>query len=203
MSRPSIPAQHLSDEAVAAYADGVLGSTARARADRHLGECAECRYAVAVQREATWALRAAPAPSLPTGLLDRLRAVPATTPLEGPFGGPPLAIGADGTAAFATFPTPPQADTAQMSEPTAPAARTGALLRRRGALTLLTAAAAVTVGAVSAVAAGTSSGAQQPFTPPAQQRVAPARYLPAEAPAFENQVPLYDPPALTGQLTAH
>jgi hypothetical protein len=92
----NFPVQHLSDEAVAAYADGVLGRTARMRAERHLAECPECAYAVSIQREAVFALRGAPLPALPSGLLDRLRAVPTTTILTSP----PLALSPDGAAAF-------------------------------------------------------------------------------------------------------
>ena len=91
--------QHLSDEAVAAFADGVLRGHARERARRHTAACAECNYAVAVQREAVWALRAAPAPSLPTALLDRLREVPLTTPITSV----PSALADDGSAVFETF----------------------------------------------------------------------------------------------------
>ncbi|MDQ2750011.1 MAG: hypothetical protein ABI775_13750 [Pseudonocardiales bacterium] len=94
--------QHLSDEAVAAFADGVLCGAARERASKHSAGCPECAYAVAVQREAVWALRAAPAPPLPSGLLDRLRSVPATTPISVV----PTAIGPDGSAMFAAFGTP-------------------------------------------------------------------------------------------------
>lgn len=93
--------QHLSDEAVAAFADGVLSGHARDRASKHAAGCPECAYAVAVQREAVWALRAAPAPPLPSGLLDRLRSVPSTTPLNVV----PTAIGPDGSAMFAAFGT--------------------------------------------------------------------------------------------------
>jgi anti-sigma factor RsiW len=92
---------HLSDEAIAAFADDVLTGHARERASRHAMACPECAHAVAVQREAVWALRAAPAPPLPSGLLDRLRDVPATTPVNRL----PAAIGADGTAMFAAFGT--------------------------------------------------------------------------------------------------
>jgi anti-sigma factor RsiW len=91
--------QHLSDEAVAAFADGVLSGFARDRAARHVAACAECAYAVAVQREAIWALRAAPPPPLPSGLVDRLRAVPMTTPIESV----PTAVDRDGRPGFATF----------------------------------------------------------------------------------------------------
>jgi hypothetical protein len=92
--------QHLSDEAVAAFADGVLAGHARDRACRHLNECAECRLAVQEQRAAAAALRTAPAPSLPTNLLDRLRTLPLTTPLPP---APPQAIGPDGNAVLSTF----------------------------------------------------------------------------------------------------
>jgi len=91
---------HLSDEAVAAFADGVLTGRARERAARHVGECAECAYAVAVQREAVWALRAAPAPPLPSALLDRLREVPQTTPIQAPI---PAAAARDGSGLMAVF----------------------------------------------------------------------------------------------------
>ncbi len=91
--------QHLSDEAVAAFADDVLRGHARERASRHTARCAECKHAVAVQREAVWALRSAPAPALPSGLLDRLRDVPSTTPIRAV----PTSFAADGSAMFATF----------------------------------------------------------------------------------------------------
>lgn len=91
--------QHLSDEAVAAFADGVLSGHARERAARHAARCPECAHAVAVQREAVWALRSAPAPSLPTGLVDRLRAVPVTTPVTSV----PSAVDDHGSALFSTF----------------------------------------------------------------------------------------------------
>lgn len=91
---------HLADEAVAAFADGVLTGRARDRAASHVAECPECAYAVAVQREAVWALRAAPAPSLPNGLLDRLREVPETTPITPAI---PAAAARDGSALMAVF----------------------------------------------------------------------------------------------------
>lgn len=91
--------QHLSDEAVAAYADGVLRGHPHERARRHTAECPECAHAVAVQREAVLALRAAGAPSLPSGLADRLRAVPVTTPIRTV----PTAVDSDGSPMFATF----------------------------------------------------------------------------------------------------
>ena len=91
--------QHLSDEAVAAYADGVLGGLARDRAARHVSHCVECRSAVRIQREAALALRAASAPQAPAELFDRLRALPLTTELPTL----PTAIAADGSTVLATF----------------------------------------------------------------------------------------------------
>jgi len=94
--------QHLSDEAIAAFADAVLTGAARERATRHVNGCRECGHAVAVQREAITALRTASAPSLPGGLLDRLKHLPSTTPLDLV----PTAMGPDGSTMFATFGSP-------------------------------------------------------------------------------------------------
>lgn len=151
----NLPAQHLSDEAVAAFADGALGNGARARAARHVAECPECAHAVAVQREAVWALRAAPAPALPGDLLERLRAVPSTTPLSGG----PIALDSDGSAVFPAFGTAafvePSDERAEMSQ------------RRARPYGLLTAAAAViALGAATGALAGSSdAGPGAPFPP--------------------------------------
>jgi anti-sigma factor RsiW len=91
--------QHLSDEAIAAFADGVLRGLARERATRHTEKCPECRAAVKVQREAAWALRTAPAPALPTALVARLQSVPQTTPITPA----PTVIGPDGSPMLATM----------------------------------------------------------------------------------------------------
>ncbi|MDP9094677.1 MAG: zf-HC2 domain-containing protein [Actinomycetota bacterium] len=160
--------QHLSDEAIAAFADGVLSGHARERASRHAANCPECAHAVAVQREAAWALRAAPAPSLPSGLLDRLRSVPATTPIEHV----PAALGQDGSAMFAAFgtmmmpsaalaPSPPAAPSTS-APPAAPALRT-----HRIRPIVMTAAAVATAG-VLAVGSAASAGGNS--SEPARQR---------------------------------
>jgi anti-sigma factor RsiW len=93
-----VSSQHLSDEAVAAFADGVLTGHARERAVRHVNACPECRQAVRVQREAAFALRSACAPQLPVGLVDRLRTVPLTTPIPSV----PSTVTSDGTAMMST-----------------------------------------------------------------------------------------------------
>ncbi|HEY3736248.1 MAG TPA: hypothetical protein VGL26_02295 [Jatrophihabitans sp.] len=97
--------QHLSDEAVAAFADGVLRGRVRERAAKHTAECPECAYAVAVQREAIWMLRAAPAPEFPVSLIERLREVPETTELPSAPGVGPAAVDHEGSALFAAFGT--------------------------------------------------------------------------------------------------
>jgi Putative zinc-finger len=104
--------QHLSDEAVAAFADGVLTGSARERATRHIESCGECRHAVSVQREAAFALRAATAPALPNALLDRLRTVPQTTPLTTL----PTALAPDGTTMLSTNFAPMAALVPEQSE---------------------------------------------------------------------------------------
>jgi anti-sigma factor RsiW len=120
--------QHLSDEAVAAFADGALRGIARERAVRHTRACPECAHAVAVQREALWALRAAPAPALPSGLLDRLREVPSTTPISAV----PEAVTKDGSALFASFGSMAAAAIVPAARETQP--RLGRRLRGLGAV---------------------------------------------------------------------
>lgn len=93
----------LSDEAVAAFADGVLHGRARERAAKHTAECPECAYAVAVQREAIWMLRAAPAPEFPVSLIERLRDVPETAELPASLESAPAALDREGSALFAAF----------------------------------------------------------------------------------------------------
>ena len=183
MSLPSLPAQHLTDEAVAAFADGALGMSARRRAARHLAECAECAHAVAVQREAVWALRSAVAPSLPGGLLDRLRAVPSTTPLNQR----PLALDPDGSAVFAAFGTP-------TIEPEPPAPHPPSTDRRHRPYGLFTAAAAVVaLGAAGiAVAAASGTGRDAPGAPGAPAQVSPA--------VFNANLGFYPQPAAGARL---
>jgi Putative zinc-finger len=108
-----VSVQHLSDEAVAAFADGVLGGSARERARKHVEECAECRTAVRVQREAALALRAAPPPSLPTDLMSRLRSLPQTTPVSTL----PTAIAPDGSTVLATRLMAPMSAFAPVHDP--------------------------------------------------------------------------------------
>ena len=79
----TLPDLHLSEDALAAYVDGILSPAADERAAKHLRSCAECRTAVDVEREAKALLGAAPDPSPPAGLMARLLDVPMTADLGG------------------------------------------------------------------------------------------------------------------------
>jgi hypothetical protein len=168
--------QHLSDEAVAAYADDVLAGAARERARRHCAECAECTYAVAVQREAVWALRAAPAPSLPSGLLDRLRAVPVTTPVRTL----PTALAPDGTTMLATSAALSGTVFAPMAA-FAPGPRPEKRTTHRARHLVATAAAIAVAGVLTAGStASATSGHPVPESPgPQPAHVVPANFAPA------------------------
>lgn len=91
---------HLSEDAVAAFADGVLAPAATARAQRHCAECSECAEAVRGQREAAMMLRTSAAPALPSGLLDRLAGLPMSASLPPPRSGLPTMLGSDGIPVF-------------------------------------------------------------------------------------------------------
>src|SRR3954447_7859151 len=91
---------HLSEDAVTAFADGVLSVAAAARARRHCAECVECAEAVRAQREAVLLLRTAGTPTMPADLLSRLARVPMSTPLPPRRGGLPTVLGADGVLMF-------------------------------------------------------------------------------------------------------
>ncbi|MEP6851869.1 MAG: hypothetical protein ABJA87_04330 [bacterium] len=188
MSRPAprFALPHLSDEAVAAFADNVLRDGARYRAQQHIGECAECRSAVADQRQARSLLRSAPLPALPGDLLERLRTVPVSAPLPS---GPPVvsALSADGQPLFAAFgtgrdtgPAPSSAASPAVSAPAStvpgapPADRSWAHRHHLPTLGLgVVAAATVMVGALATTAPTAGGGAPAPASPgPVQQRTA-------------------------------
>ncbi|MBN9618222.1 MAG: hypothetical protein J0H43_00555 [Actinobacteria bacterium] len=150
--------QHLSDEAVAAFADGVLGGHARERATRHVNSCVECRQAVQVQREAAWALRNASTPSLPGGLMDRLRGLPLTTPVTTL----PTAVAPDGTTMLSTLRSLGAPMAALAPAPVAP--RTQHRVRP-----VVTTAAVVALAGVLAVGSAASGSAQPGGAHPVHQ----------------------------------
>jgi hypothetical protein len=135
---------HLSEDAVAAFADGVLSPAATIRAQRHCDVCEDCADAVHGQREAAMMLRAATAPSAPSGLLDRLAGVPMSAPLPPSRGGLPTVLGDDGVPMFVAYSAP-----SRLTGETQPTHRRGFL-----PMGMLASAAAV-------VAAGTLGGPVQ------------------------------------------
>ena len=70
---------HVSFEAVAAYADGKLGEKAAARAREHFRACHECSDQLQAQLQARAALRQAGCVQVPADLLGALCAIPART----------------------------------------------------------------------------------------------------------------------------
>src|SRR6185437_3536357 len=111
MTGPSVfGLPHLSEDAVAAFADGVLSANATARARKHCAECAECAEAVRGQREAAMLLRTASAPSLPAGLLDRLAGLPMSAQLPPPLSGLPTTLDSNGVPVFVAYQPQPRID---------------------------------------------------------------------------------------------
>ncbi|HEV7849790.1 MAG TPA: anti-sigma E factor RseA [Mycobacterium sp.] len=71
--------EHLSTEAVAAFADGELRMTAHLRAAHHLSLCTQCAAEVEAQRQARAALRDSRPIAIPTSLLGLLAQIPQDT----------------------------------------------------------------------------------------------------------------------------
>jgi anti-sigma factor RsiW len=113
---------HLSEDAVAAFADGVLSAAAADRARRHCAECTECAEAVRAQRETALLLRTASNPSMSADLLSRLATVPMSAPLPPPCGGLPTVLGADGRPMFVAH-DPRNADRLAAADPNRPGPR--------------------------------------------------------------------------------
>jgi hypothetical protein len=68
--------EHLSTEAIAAFADGELRMTAYLRAAHHLSLCPQCATDVDAQRQARAALRDSHPIDVPTSLLGLLSQIP-------------------------------------------------------------------------------------------------------------------------------
>ena len=92
----TISESHLAQEAIAALVDGELSGGAAGRAARHLAGCAQCRMAVAAQREAKDALQRGVDLDVPCDLLSRLKAIPFTADVPGSGGLGTLSADADG-----------------------------------------------------------------------------------------------------------
>jgi hypothetical protein len=76
--------EHLSTEAIAAFADGELRMNAHLRAAHHLSLCQQCAGEVDAQRQARAALRDSRPIAIPTSLLGLLSQIPQDTPQAQP-----------------------------------------------------------------------------------------------------------------------
>ena len=85
----SLFSDHLSLDAVVAFADGELGMLAYQRAAAHVARCPNCAAEVAEQTTARDRLRSASAPKMPGSLFDQLRSIPVALPA------PPAVPGAE------------------------------------------------------------------------------------------------------------
>lgn len=81
---------HLSLDAVVAYADGELSLVAYQRAAAHLSRCPGCAADVAEQTAASQYLRQACIPRMTGALFDALRSIPTALPAEGSGTSAPL-----------------------------------------------------------------------------------------------------------------
>lgn len=76
--------EHLSTEAIAAFADGELRMTAHLRAAHHMSLCPQCAAEVEAQRQARAALRDSQPIVVPSSLLGLLSEIPRQAPPEQP-----------------------------------------------------------------------------------------------------------------------
>jgi anti-sigma factor RsiW len=79
---------HLSLDAVVAFADGELSLVAYQRAAAHLERCPSCAAEVAEQTSARECLRRAGTPPMPGSLFDQLRSIPIGLEMSSPPPGP-------------------------------------------------------------------------------------------------------------------
>jgi anti-sigma factor RsiW len=77
----SMPEQHLLPDAIVAFVDGELPTSAHNRVASHMRGCPSCAREIAAQRQARAVVRSADTPSVPLGLLAALQAIPQNTEL--------------------------------------------------------------------------------------------------------------------------
>ena len=73
---------HLSLDAIVAYADGEMSLTAYQRAAAHLVRCGACAADVGEQTAASQYLRGARVPSMPSSLFEALTSIPIAAPVQ-------------------------------------------------------------------------------------------------------------------------
>ncbi|MEO3761244.1 anti-sigma E factor RseA [Mycobacterium sp. B14F4] len=87
--------EHLSTEAIAAFADGELRMTAHLRAAHHMSLCPQCAAEVEAQRQARAALRDSQPIVVPSSLLGMLSEIPHHAPPEQPVEAQPSQFAGD------------------------------------------------------------------------------------------------------------
>ncbi len=113
-------------------------------------------------------LRAAGAPSMPAGLLDRLAGLPMSAPLPPPRSGLPTALGADGAPVFVAYSPLPKPAGTDSGEQDRTESSTERPAHRRALLPvsiLASAAAMVAAGTLGGSVAGLQSSVQPPANP--------------------------------------
>ncbi|GAY13223.1 zf-HC2 domain-containing protein [Pseudonocardia sp. N23] len=94
VNAPDWGEDHLTLDAIVAYADGELAAGAHARAAMHVAHCSECADEVVAQDQTRLLLSSSSAPAMPSSLLSSLCNIPQVADLpEAPAG---LAVTADG-----------------------------------------------------------------------------------------------------------
>lgn len=86
---------HLSLDAVVAYADGEMSLTAYQRAAAHLVRCGACAADVGEQTAASQYLRGARVPSMPSSLFQALTSIPVAAPVLPASTGPSVVSSGD------------------------------------------------------------------------------------------------------------
>lgn len=78
---------HLSLDAIVAFADGEMPLVSYQRAAAHVARCPDCDHEVNQQVVARSWLRAAGSPAIPSSLLDSLKSIPVAVPASRPVDG--------------------------------------------------------------------------------------------------------------------
>lgn len=115
--------QHLLPDAVVAFVDGELSTTARERAASHMIRCPSCAAEIAAQRQARAAVQAANMPCVPAGLMATLRAIPEKVELPSTPDG--LAVTEDGQLVAVQRPDRAASTTLGSSPPLGSSAKLG------------------------------------------------------------------------------
>ncbi|OLR90112.1 anti-sigma factor family protein [Actinokineospora bangkokensis] len=189
--------QHLMPDAVVAFVDGELGRTPHDRATAHLARCPFCAAEVTAQRQARAAVRTAPAPSMPAGLLAALQAIPQEVDL--PSAPDNLAVTDDGQLVAVqrpeALPTTPDKVPFGASAPLGSSPRLGqgpTVLGRKPSRRAAQGAGVVVSGLVLGALALVNTGPSTPPTPAQPQPdIEPAGFLSTPTPPLAAQAPTF------------